>query len=55
MPPSRLAGARLLVDPDGAEFDAYDAAVRVNLGLSAATPIETLTDPLLNATSRVTS
>ena len=54
LPPSRLAGARLLVDPDGAEFDVYDAAVRVDLGLTRATPADVLDDPLPDASTWVT-
>lgn len=46
VPPDRLEGANLVVDPDPAEFDAYDIAVRVELGLDESTPVETLTDPL---------
>jgi hypothetical protein len=54
LPPSRLDGARLLVDPDGAEFDVYDAAVRVDLGLNESTPADVLDDPLPDTTTWVT-
>ena len=55
VPPERLDGARLLVDPDGAEFDVYDAAVRVDLGLDAATPVTPRSGPLPDSRQWVTS
>ena len=54
LPPSRLAGARLLVDPDTGEFDVYDAAVRVDLGLGESTPPDVLAGPLPASTTWVT-
>lgn len=39
VPTGQAAQALLLVDPDLGEFDSYDRAVRVDLGLSAATPV----------------
>lgn len=35
VPPDRLAGAELVVDNDGAEFDWYDVGLRAELGLDA--------------------
>jgi len=55
VPPSRLDGARLRVDPDGGEFDVYDAAVRVDLGLDGDTPVTTLPGPLPDSRQWVTS
>jgi hypothetical protein len=35
VPPDRLAGAELVVENDGAEFDWYDVGLRAELGLDA--------------------
>lgn len=39
-PPGRVLGARFVVETDGAEFDSYDSGVRVDLGLTDATPVQ---------------
>ena len=38
VPDSRGEGSTLLVDPDGAAFDVYSRAIRVDLGLGAGGP-----------------
>jgi hypothetical protein len=37
VPVDRLVGAELVVENDGAEFDAYDRGLRVDLGIVAPT------------------
>lgn len=38
VPDGRVQGSTLLVDPDGAAFDVYSRAIRVDLGLGAGGP-----------------
>jgi len=52
VPVARLAGARLLVENDPREFDGYDRGLRIDLGLTAAAPAETVR--LSDASTRVT-
>jgi hypothetical protein len=40
VPTRRLAGAVLVIGPDGGELTTFDGAVRVDLGLSGREPIE---------------
>jgi len=40
VPTSRLAGAVLVIGPDGGETTTFDSAVRVDLGLSGREPLE---------------
>lgn len=50
----RVSGARFVVDGGGGEFDVYDRAVRVDLGLTADTPVENQVAELPAATVEVT-
>ncbi len=54
VPTERLPGARLVIDPDGQEFDVFDTAVRIDLGLSARSPVAVITEPLPAARTEVT-
>jgi hypothetical protein len=51
VPPDRTPGATLVVDPDGAAFDVFAIAVRVDLGLTDHTPV--VPGPLAVADSRL--
>ncbi len=50
----RLGGAHFVVDGGGGEFDVYDRAVRVDLGLTEHTPVENQLAELPVATIEVT-
>ena len=54
VPPDRVPGARLVVDPDSASFDTYATALRVDLGLRAPVDLEPGPVKVLNTTVRVT-
>lgn len=45
VPPGRLAGAELVVENDGAEFDWFDSGLRVDLGLDGGGPDPTTWEP----------
>ena len=51
VPPDRVPGARLVVDPDSASFDAYAAALRIDLGLRA--PIDLEPGPVMTPATTV--
>ncbi len=54
VPDDRVARARLVIDRDGAAFDVYAAAIRVDLGLTARTPVEPGPLPIIDALVQVT-
>lgn len=54
VPPDRVPGAELVIDADGASFDVYAEAVRIDLGLKAPVTLEPGPVPVPESTVRVT-
>ncbi len=54
VPTDRVAGDRLVIDADGASFDVYATALRIDLDLSATSPVATKPIAIKDSTVAVT-